>query len=391
MVGNTLKTFPQNSIIVQENTDGSEMYIILQGSAGVYKNYQEENEILLTTLGAGNFFGEMSLFLGKERSATIVALDDVSTLYIDSNNAMEAFSTKPDMIYSMINEFCKRIDNLNINYAKLKEQVDNGLIAGGNQEGSRQKDRFRANSLLFPPEHGFYQLPMASSSSKALFLKTYTCPMCDRVFDELDLTEKSRVPESIEMNLRQKHFRIDPLHYRIKTCPDCLFSADFDIYASVYKLHFDARKKEQARKTLGQYRKELEMKSGEARDTETVFAGYYLAVVCAKFCFDDYQTITAPLYHKLSWLYQDCEDDDLSILSAEKAIADYKDVLERDQLTDRQRQRICYSVGDLYERLGELNRAADYFEQARKLLGVSIRMNVRAKQRLDSLEEYMTY
>lgn len=388
MAANTLKTFSPGTVIVRENTAGSEMYIILQGSAGVYKNYQEENEILLATLGAGNFFGEMSLFLGKERSATIVALDDVSTLYIDSSSAAEAFSSKPDMIYSMINEFCKRIDNLNINYAKLKEQVDNGLVGGGEQKGSRASNKLRTGSLLFPDQHGYYNLPLAPPTSERLFMKTYTCPMCDRVFDELDVREEFRKPEEIRMNLRTKHFRIDPLYYQVKTCPDCYFSADFDTYSDVYKLHLDARKQEQSRKALASYRKEIKIKSGEERDSETIFAGYYLAVACAQFCFEDSQTITAPLHQKISWIYEDCGDKDMSLVAAEKALSDYKDILEKSKLTDRQEQRICYILGDLYERLGEFNKATDHFDRARKILGAAIKMNVRAKQRLEALEKY---
>ena len=73
-----LKSFDADTIVIHDNEEmGDQMYIILEGKAGVYKDYQKKKPIKLTELYPGDFFGEMTLFLNKNRTATVVALTDL--------------------------------------------------------------------------------------------------------------------------------------------------------------------------------------------------------------------------------------------------------------------------------------------------------------------------
>lgn len=93
------------------------MYILIEGTASVYKNYGMQGELCFATLGPGDFFGEMSLFLNRERTATIVAEKDISVFSINRIDMIEFLQDNPDVAFSFIQTICARLDITNINAA----------------------------------------------------------------------------------------------------------------------------------------------------------------------------------------------------------------------------------------------------------------------------------
>jgi CRP/FNR family cyclic AMP-dependent transcriptional regulator len=83
---------PQWSMIVKQGDPGDTMYLILQGELRVRINVNGR-ETILTTLGVGDFFGDISLFDQGPRSADVVANSD-STLLKISASAFEELSKK---------------------------------------------------------------------------------------------------------------------------------------------------------------------------------------------------------------------------------------------------------------------------------------------------------
>jgi hypothetical protein len=83
---------PQWSTIVKQGDPGDTMYLILQGELRVRINVMGK-ETILTTLGVGDFFGDISLFDQGPRSADVVANNDSVLLKI-SSSAFEDLSKK---------------------------------------------------------------------------------------------------------------------------------------------------------------------------------------------------------------------------------------------------------------------------------------------------------
>jgi len=83
---------PQWSVIVKQGDPGDTMYLILQGELRVRINVAGK-ETILTTLGVGDFFGDISLFDQGPRSADVVANSDSILLKI-SSSAFEELSKK---------------------------------------------------------------------------------------------------------------------------------------------------------------------------------------------------------------------------------------------------------------------------------------------------------
>jgi hypothetical protein len=66
---------PQWSVVVKQGDQGDTMYFILEGELRVRTEFMGK-ETILTTLGAGDFFGDISLFDQGPRSADVVANAD---------------------------------------------------------------------------------------------------------------------------------------------------------------------------------------------------------------------------------------------------------------------------------------------------------------------------
>lgn len=111
----TAKKFAKNTVIIREkDKDPYCMYIILSGSVRIVKNYGAVDQVLITKLGPGDFFGEMSLFLLKPRAATVITSeDDTMVLEINQTNAYNIIEANSELLFKITKTLCERIDYLN--------------------------------------------------------------------------------------------------------------------------------------------------------------------------------------------------------------------------------------------------------------------------------------
>lgn len=71
--------YPKDSVVVREGDPGDSLCIIVMGAVEVIKN-----DSVVARLEAGNYFGELSLIDGQPRSATVVAVEELTLLTITS-------------------------------------------------------------------------------------------------------------------------------------------------------------------------------------------------------------------------------------------------------------------------------------------------------------------
>jgi CRP/FNR family cyclic AMP-dependent transcriptional regulator len=78
-----VKVYKKSDIIFEENSLGSEMYIIHSGKVRLFTT-APGREIMLALLGPGDFFSEMSLADASPRNATAVTEEDDTRLIISN-------------------------------------------------------------------------------------------------------------------------------------------------------------------------------------------------------------------------------------------------------------------------------------------------------------------
>ena len=76
------KTLPPGRVVFEEGTHGAALFVILNGTVEVLKRDEVGGERPVAVLGAGKWFGDMSLIDLQPRSATVRTRSVVSLLQI---------------------------------------------------------------------------------------------------------------------------------------------------------------------------------------------------------------------------------------------------------------------------------------------------------------------
>jgi len=90
--------FTVGEAIVREGAIGRSLYQVITGRVEVLKEVQPGHTIHVAELGPGEVFGEMTLFQGLPRSATVRALEDSRLLRVDRAGVRELLERDPDLL-----------------------------------------------------------------------------------------------------------------------------------------------------------------------------------------------------------------------------------------------------------------------------------------------------
>ncbi|MCL1996762.1 MAG: cyclic nucleotide-binding domain-containing protein [Defluviitaleaceae bacterium] len=124
-----IKTLQEGYIVIKEKErEPYNMYVLLKGEVGVYKDHGTKEEILLDILKPGAFFGEMSLFLHEARTATVIVLRESQLLEISQQNAYEMIEQHPVVSYDLIKALCERVKNLNDELKRERADMYKGFL-----------------------------------------------------------------------------------------------------------------------------------------------------------------------------------------------------------------------------------------------------------------------
>jgi len=98
------RSFEAKDKIVKKGDKGTGFYLILDGSVEI-----KSDNNTLAKLGAGQFFGEMSLLDGEPRSADVVALTDTRCLILNETELNEIIDNNPKIARAMLRELTRRL------------------------------------------------------------------------------------------------------------------------------------------------------------------------------------------------------------------------------------------------------------------------------------------
>jgi len=103
------KTVPQNTRLFKQGDTGDAMYLIESGRVRISIRDDDKQEVTLAELAQGDFFGEMSIIDGRQRSADARVIED-SRLAVLSRDAFLLFvRTKPDVALEMLSALTDRL------------------------------------------------------------------------------------------------------------------------------------------------------------------------------------------------------------------------------------------------------------------------------------------
>lgn len=96
--------FVAGESVTEEGTPGGRFHVIMSGTAKVVGGGRTR-----ATLGPGEYFGELSLIDGEPRSATVIALEPLSTLSIAEWNLRPLLKSQASISYKLLVVLCHRV------------------------------------------------------------------------------------------------------------------------------------------------------------------------------------------------------------------------------------------------------------------------------------------
>jgi CRP/FNR family transcriptional regulator, cyclic AMP receptor protein len=96
-----VKNFPTNAVLVNEDDDSDSIFIVLKGKVKVYGAGANGREVVYTTLGPGEYFGEMTLD-GGPRSASVMTMEASTCVVISGANVRDFLGSHPDFALHLI-------------------------------------------------------------------------------------------------------------------------------------------------------------------------------------------------------------------------------------------------------------------------------------------------
>ena len=103
------RLYKRNNMILMEEDFGDTLFILNSGSVKITRISEEGREVILSILGEGDFFGEMSIFDGESRSANVVALEDSEVFILKRSDFINLLQKHPEVAITLLQELASRL------------------------------------------------------------------------------------------------------------------------------------------------------------------------------------------------------------------------------------------------------------------------------------------
>ncbi|HET7597194.1 MAG TPA: cyclic nucleotide-binding domain-containing protein [Burkholderiales bacterium] len=103
------RRYPRNALIVRAGDETDALYIILAGRVKVLIQDDEGHEVILSTLGPHDFFGEMGLLDEQPRSASVETLEPCEMLRLSKAGFVTCMKDNFDLAMRIIRNLVKRL------------------------------------------------------------------------------------------------------------------------------------------------------------------------------------------------------------------------------------------------------------------------------------------
>ena len=117
------RVYDNGEVIVRQGEMGNCMYVIQAGQVEVLRE-EEGKQVRLAVLGEGEVFGEMALFEGEVRSATVRVLGGARVLTVDKRTFFRRVSEDPSTAFRILQRMSYRIRQLDAELARMKAGVE---------------------------------------------------------------------------------------------------------------------------------------------------------------------------------------------------------------------------------------------------------------------------
>ncbi|MAR90006.1 MAG: Crp/Fnr family transcriptional regulator [Pseudomonadales bacterium] len=122
------RTYPKNTVIINEGDQANAMFICSSGKVKVYVSDENGKEFVLNSMGPCEYFGELSLLDDESRSASVITTEKSTFSILYKEDFSKVVLSNPDLALVLLRNLAARIRKLTDNVKTLALQDVYGRI-----------------------------------------------------------------------------------------------------------------------------------------------------------------------------------------------------------------------------------------------------------------------
>jgi CRP/FNR family cyclic AMP-dependent transcriptional regulator len=103
-----IRTYPKNTVIINEGEVGDSLFIVLSGRMKVYASNAAGREVVIAFHGPGEYVGEMSLD-SSPRSASVMTVEPTTCAVVNRASFREFILVHPEFALHLIEKLIQRV------------------------------------------------------------------------------------------------------------------------------------------------------------------------------------------------------------------------------------------------------------------------------------------
>ena len=123
------RSYDGQQVIFREGDDSDTCYIVRSGHARAIRQHSDGRTITLAHFGPGDIFGELAMFDDERRSATVEALDDLSTVAIPGSAMRGLLERHPAIAVKLVIALGRRLRAANERLSSQSFQTVQSRVA----------------------------------------------------------------------------------------------------------------------------------------------------------------------------------------------------------------------------------------------------------------------
>jgi len=147
----------KGQILFKEGQEGDRLYVVVQGKIKLGTASGDGRENLLSILGPGEMFGELSLFDPEPRTSTATAVTDARLVSLAHEAVIGLVTTHPQTSLELLRRLAQRLRKSNeiladLVFADVPGRVAKAIMDLGERFGSKKEDGLHVNHDLTQEE-----------------------------------------------------------------------------------------------------------------------------------------------------------------------------------------------------------------------------------------------
>jgi CRP/FNR family transcriptional regulator, cyclic AMP receptor protein len=153
----TTRTLARGHVVFREGDEGDRLFVVLEGKVKISRAAADGRENLLAVLGAGEMFGELSLFDPGPRTATVTTVTEAVLASLDHDDLRPLLLERPGVAVQLLRALAQRLRRTNeamadLVFTDVPGRVAKALLDLAEKFGSPDTDGLRVRHDLTQEE-----------------------------------------------------------------------------------------------------------------------------------------------------------------------------------------------------------------------------------------------